>query len=129
MPSEEVTYEELKPHYDAVRDFMNVKEVPDNQWPPKMKLMKEAAEKAGMGDRFRKLGLAVTFDDQWTYEKDFAKGEAASKTVVNAQGCEQGTCTWGTVTLGVMFTRRIRWIGIIFSGRRRRARRFGPCTW
>ncbi len=87
----EITYEELKPHYDEVKRFMNVREVPDNQWTPRMRLMSEAAEAVGAGDRFRKLELAVTFDDSFTYD-ELPKGAAASKLTVNAQGAEQGTC-------------------------------------
>jgi cholesterol oxidase len=88
---EEITYEGLKPHYDAVKTFMNVREVPDNQWTSRMRLVQEAAEAAGLGRKFRKLEVAVTFDDAWTYD-DFSKGKAASKKIVNAQGAEQGTC-------------------------------------
>jgi len=87
----EITYDELKPHYDTVKAFMNVREVPDNQWTPRMRLMKEGAEKVGLGDRFRKLELAVTFDEAFTYD-DLAKGAAASRSSLNAHGAEQGTC-------------------------------------
>jgi cholesterol oxidase len=88
----ELRFADLKPFYDRVKAFMNVQEVPDNQWTPRMRLMKEAATNAGFGDRFEKLELAVTFDDQWTYEGDFARGTAASRSVVNGQGASQGTC-------------------------------------
>jgi cholesterol oxidase len=88
----EITYDELKPYYDRVKQFMNVREVPDNQWTPRMKLMKDAAIRAGFGDKFRKLELAVTFDNAWTYETHFHKGAVASLPIVNAHGCEQGTC-------------------------------------
>jgi cholesterol oxidase len=85
-------YEELKQHYDTVARFMNVRPVPETQWPERTRLMKEAAEKAGFKGKFRPLELAVAFDDQWTYEKDFRKGAQASKTFLNDQGAEQGTC-------------------------------------
>jgi cholesterol oxidase len=88
----EVTYQELKPYYDKVAQFMNVQPVPDNQWTARMKLMKEAAIKAGFGERFTTLELAVTFDPHWTYAKDWTYGEARSRKVTNAQGAEQGTC-------------------------------------
>ena len=87
----EITYQELKPYYDAVAKFMNVQEVPDNQWTERMKLMKDAADRTGFGNRFRKLELAVTFDPSWTYN-DFPAGADSSKTVINAQGASQGTC-------------------------------------
>src|SRR5206468_7682133 len=34
----EITYDELKPHYDAVARFMNVQRIPNNQWTERMKL-------------------------------------------------------------------------------------------
>jgi len=40
---QEITHAELKPYYDAVAKFMNVQQVPDNQWTERMKLMKEGA--------------------------------------------------------------------------------------
>ena len=88
----EIRYEDLKPHYDRVKQMMNVKEVPPGQWTTRMKLLKEAATKAGFADRFRPLEIAVNFDPNWTYEKDFAKGTAASVVGPNAHGAEQGTC-------------------------------------
>lgn len=88
----EITYDELKPYYDAVKQFMNVQEVPDNQWTRKMKLMKDAAGKIGQPGRFRKLELAVSFDKDWTYEQDDPHNPAKSKQIENAQGVPQGTC-------------------------------------
>jgi cholesterol oxidase len=89
---QEITYNELKPHYDAVAKFMNVQQVPDNQWTERMKLMKEAAEKIGKGDRFKKLELAVSFDPDWTYDSADPHDLAKSKRFKNDQGVEQGTC-------------------------------------
>jgi cholesterol oxidase len=88
----EIRYADLKPFYDRVKTFMNVRPVPPNQWTPRMRLMKEAAEQAGFGDRFEPLELAVTFDDNWTYANDFARGASASAPRPNAQGAVQGTC-------------------------------------
>ena len=88
----EIRYQDLKPHYDSVKTMMNVKEVPQQQWTARMKLLKEAAEKAGFADRFRPLEIAVNFDPDWTYDKDFATGTAATVTALNAHGAEQGTC-------------------------------------
>src|SRR4051812_37557526 len=65
----EVTYEELKPHYDTVAKCMNVQKVPANQGSERMKLMKEGAEKIGAADRFRQADLAVSFDPHWTYQQ------------------------------------------------------------
>lgn len=87
----EITYQELKPHYDTVKQFMNVREVPDNQWTPKMHLMRAAADRPRYKDRFRKLELAVNFDERWTYD-DYPAGIAATKSEPNQHGAEQGTC-------------------------------------
>ncbi len=88
----EITYEELKPYYDAVAAFMNVRKIPANQWTSRMKLMKEAAQAIGHGNRFKPLDLAVSFDPEWSYEQEDPHNLAKSKTFVNAQGVEQGTC-------------------------------------
>ena len=88
----EITYQALKPFYDRVKTFMNVRTVPDGQWTTRMKLMKAAAENAGFGARFTPLELAVSFNPAWTYDNDFAKGNAGSVEWTNAQGAKQGTC-------------------------------------
>jgi len=89
---EEVTYSELKPHYNAVAKFMNVQKIPAGQWTERMKLMKGAAEKIGKGDRFKPLELAVSFDPDWNYGKPDPHNPAHSKGFINQQGVEQGTC-------------------------------------
>jgi cholesterol oxidase len=88
----EITYAELKPHYDTVAKFMNVQPVPANQWTNRMKLMKEGADKTGAGARFKQLELAVTFDPDWTYDQPNPFNIVNSKRFINAQGVEQGTC-------------------------------------
>jgi len=88
----EVTYDELKPHYNTVAKFMNVQKVPANQWTKRMGLMQEAAHKIGAGGRFKQLDLAVSFDPQWSYELPDPYNPSLSKRFVNAQGVEQGTC-------------------------------------
>jgi cholesterol oxidase len=88
----EITFADLQPHYDRVGKTMNVRAVPKEQWPERTKLLSEAAETLGYGDRFRRLELAVTFDDQWRYEQQDPHDPVKSRTVVNAQGQTQGTC-------------------------------------
>ena len=67
---QEITYAELKPHYDTVARFMNVQKIPPNQWTRRMKLMKEGAEKIGHGERFKPLDLAVSLNQAWLYDQD-----------------------------------------------------------
>ncbi len=94
----EITFGELKPHYDTVAGFMNVQCVPDNQWTERMRLMKQGAKGVGHEDRFKLLPLAVTFDPG--YDPTSANpanpcepsNVAKSKRFTNAQGVEQGTC-------------------------------------
>lgn len=88
----EITFAALAPHYARVAETMNITPVPENQWPARTRVLKEAAEKLGFTDRFRPLGLAVTFDDDWRYEQHDPFNPSHSKKVVNAQGQEQGTC-------------------------------------
>jgi cholesterol oxidase len=92
----EITYSELKPHYDTVASFMNVQKMPDNQRNPRTVLMEEGATKIGQGQRFKMLDMAVSFDKDYKLEieKDPTRQEnlEATKKFVNAQGQEQGTC-------------------------------------
>ncbi len=87
-----ITYEALKPHYDRVAEWMNIRPLPQKQWTERTKLVKDAATAAGFADRFRQLDLAVNFDPNWTYDKDFAKGTAGSVMSTNIHGAQQGTC-------------------------------------
>ena len=88
----EITYGELKPHYDTVATFMNVQAVPDNQWTERMRLMKQGATAIGHGDRFKKLEMAITFDPAYDPTQPDPQNHAKSKAFVNAQGVAQGTC-------------------------------------
>jgi len=88
----EISYQGIKPYYDKVGRMLNVQEVPDNQWPPKMKLMKEAAEKAGFGERFRKMTLAVNFDPGFSFDRPDPCDDRHSKPFENQWGLKQGTC-------------------------------------
>lgn len=89
----EITYAELKPYYDAVKKFMNVQQMPANQFNPRTHLMKEAADNIGAGARFKMLDLAVTFDPDLSYDPNSPPDSSQSKQFVNAQGVTQGTCT------------------------------------
>jgi cholesterol oxidase len=54
--------------------------------------MRQAAQKAGYGDRFDGLDLAITFDPAWNYDLPDPHNERHSKTFTNPQGVKQGTC-------------------------------------
>ncbi len=90
----ELSYEELKPYYDRVADFMNVQRVPEGQVPERYRLMKRAAEAKGWGDRFMPVELCVEFDK----DLDMAGLRAAddpepfAKKFVNQHGVRVGTC-------------------------------------
>ena len=88
----EITFAELTPHYATVGAMLNVKKVPPAQWPERTRLMKDAATAAGFADKFEPLELAVSFDEQWTYQQADPHNVAKTKTFVNAQGKQQGTC-------------------------------------
>ncbi len=92
----EITYAALKPYYAKAGGMLNVQEVPDNQWPPKMKLMKEAAERSGYSERFRKMPLAINFDPEFSYGRDDPCNDGHSVKVTHRFGAglevEQGTC-------------------------------------
>ena len=88
----EINHLELAPYAKAVGAMLNVSELPDNQLTERFKLMREAAEKIGEGDRFRKLPLAVRFSESWRYELDDPFDEKHSVPWTNAQGETQGTC-------------------------------------
>lgn len=89
---QEITYAELKPHYEEVGRMLDVQKIPDNQHTQRLKLMKEAADKLGYGDRFAKVDVAVTFDPQWHYDLEDPFNHKHSKPFTNAQGRQQGTC-------------------------------------
>ena len=48
--------------------MMEMQPVPQPQWPERTKLLKDSAEAAGWGARFRPLELAVRFDNDWSYD-------------------------------------------------------------
>jgi len=88
----EITLAELQPYYAMVGTMLDVKRVPETQWPERTRLMKDAADNTGRSSRFQPLELAVSFDDQWTYSQTDPHAIAKSKTFTNAQGQQQGTC-------------------------------------
>jgi cholesterol oxidase len=88
----EITPTELAPYYERVGAMLNVQKVPAAQWPERTRLLKEGADRNGWSSRFQRLDLAVTFDPEWNYGLPDPHGLQHSKSFVNAQGIEQGTC-------------------------------------
>jgi hypothetical protein len=86
------TYSGLKPHYDTVARVLNLQTVPDGQLTERLKLTREAAEKLGHRHRFSKASLAVSFSQDWHYGLDDPFDRRHSRSFVNAQGQQQGTC-------------------------------------
>lgn len=88
----EITYSELAPYYDKVRQMMGVRSIPPSQHTQRYKLMKQAAQKLGYGDRFMSVPLALSFDPDWNYDLPDPLNEKHSKPFLNSQGQQQGTC-------------------------------------
>ena len=88
----EVTFQGLAGHYDTVGKMLNVSQVPQAQWPERTKLMKDAADNAGFGDKFQPLELAVRFDPNWNYQLPNPHSFARSVMSDNGHGRQQGTC-------------------------------------
>lgn len=88
----EISLLELKPYYETVAKSLNLQELPDNQLTERYKLMREGATEVGHLDRFRKVPLAVSFSEDWSYELDNPIDPVHSKTFTNSFGKEQGTC-------------------------------------
>ena len=87
-----ITYSALEPHYDTVARILNLQTIPDGQLTERLKLTREAAGKLGHQDRFSKAPLAVSFSPDWHYGLDDPFDRKHSRSFVNAQGQQQGTC-------------------------------------
>jgi cholesterol oxidase len=90
----QISWESMAPHYETVGRVMNVKPVPEGQWPRRTHMMREAAKAIGEGKRFEQLDLAVSFSPDWHYglPENERFTDKHSQRFVNAQGVEQGTC-------------------------------------
>jgi cholesterol oxidase len=88
----EITFDELGEYHARVGQMLNVNRVPPKQWPERTKLLKEAANNAGFGDKFEPLELAVRFDEDWNYQLPNPHAVARSVMNDNGHGKVQGTC-------------------------------------
>jgi cholesterol oxidase len=82
----------LQPYYERVAEMLGSRPLPDGQLTRRFELMREAAGQIGEADRFRKLDLAVTFDDTFSYDLPDAVDPKHSKSWTNRFGKAQGTC-------------------------------------
>ncbi|VWB22689.1 GMC oxidoreductase [Burkholderia lata] len=88
----EITYEALEPFYQRVGWMLSVQEVPDNQISERTRLLRDAADACGWGDRYRKLPLAVSFSPTYDPSLPGARDDRHSVRHVNVHGVPQGTC-------------------------------------
>jgi cholesterol oxidase len=88
----EITFDALKPYYDRVGWMLSVQEVPDNQLSERARLVREAADACGWGDRYRKLPLAVSFSPTYDPSLRDARDDRHSVRFINIHGVRQGTC-------------------------------------
>ena len=72
--------------------MLETRELPENQWSNRTKLLKEAAEKAGYGDRFELVPLAVRFQDGFDWDASTEPNPNDTTWGVNSHGLPQGTC-------------------------------------
>ena len=84
--------EALREGYARAGEMLEVRTLPDGQLTERHELVREAAGACGYGDRFRKLELAVRFDEEWSYGRPDAHDPRHSVQGRNQQGVEQGTC-------------------------------------
>ncbi len=90
---EEITWEGMQKHYETVGKMLDIQKIPDNQMTKRSKLMREAAEAPGWGDRFDKVNVAVSFDKDYDpYKLKDYRDPKHSKEFINAHGQKQGTC-------------------------------------
>ena len=88
----EITFAELRPHFETVGRMLGVATIPRQQWPARTALMAEAARTVGSGERFGTVEQAISFDPTWSPAEPGAYDPARSRRFTNAHGREQGTC-------------------------------------
>src|SRR6266404_4883722 len=88
----EITFAELAPYYDKVRQMLGVQPIPPGQHTRRYQLAQQAAEKMGYGQRFQSVPLALSFDPEWNYDLPDPLNPKHSKAFINPQGQRQGTC-------------------------------------
>lgn len=87
-----IRYNTLAPHYATTGDMLGVATLPDNQWTDRTRLMRDAAEAIGAPERFMMVPQAISFDPDFSYDRDLPFDQRHSKRFTNAHGKTQGTC-------------------------------------
>jgi len=83
----------LEPYFCKVTRMMKTEVLPENQENPRTRILREAAERSGFGDRYRKVDLAVTFDESYAYDAvTQVPNPKDTKYFINEHGVRQGTC-------------------------------------
>jgi cholesterol oxidase len=85
-------WQELRPYYEKVGSMLELQKVPEKQRSERLKLLKEAADRSNLTDRFRLLDLAVRFDDKLSYDSSQRPDPMKSVREMNRYGAWQGTC-------------------------------------
>lgn len=88
----EVTLAELEPYYARVKGMLQATPLPANQWNARTHLFKKAAEAAGLGQYWRPVDLAVSFDPTYEYDGSAEPDASQTKLRTNEHGVQQGTC-------------------------------------
>ncbi|MBZ2187789.1 GMC family oxidoreductase N-terminal domain-containing protein [Alcanivorax sp. JB21] len=87
-----ISYAALAPHFATVQQMLKVAPLPANQFTPRTRLLRDAAEAIGEGKRFTVLPQAVTFDPAWHTRRERPYDYRHSRTWTNEHGRVQGTC-------------------------------------
>jgi cholesterol oxidase len=88
----EITFQGLQSYYKSVGSMLDIRQVPKNQWSPRVQLLRDSAIKLGQAERFRAADIAVSFDDNLEYDFNVEPDIGNSRRFVNKHGVEQGTC-------------------------------------
>jgi cholesterol oxidase len=108
----EITAASLAPHYAEVGRMMEIRPVPQTQWPERTKLLKDAAKAAGWEDRFRPLGTAVRYDNAFMFKYSARTGTKAFKWPETVADDEKAVRTSASATSAVRCAHATHWTSI-----------------
>jgi cholesterol oxidase len=126
----EITFQGLQSYYATVAEVLDLQQVPENQWSPRVRLMQEAATNLNQTQRFRPASLAVSFDKNLQYDFNTEPDTKNSTPFTNKHGAQQGTCAHLANAISAAASRpRTRWKRTTCSSPRRMARKSVRFTW